>query len=187
MPASTRQRPGASADYGKRLTLVKSGAFVWRLPADPSCSGGVWGGTEKGNAPIFFFSGPARPGPGGSADRAGAGVGFLASPFFMSVLEGFWKGFGAILEGFRSSKSMKKSITERIDFSSGFFINFWWVFERFLDTFSDGKTVRKSLSREGRFHPFFHSFFEVSHSKSKPCDPRSIRKFSYNSWGPASR
>ena len=82
---------------------------------------------------------------------------------------------------------MKKSITERIDFSSGFFINFWWVFERFLDTFSDGKTVRKSLSREGRFHPFFHSFFEVSHSKSKPCDPRSIRKFSYNSWGPVSR
>ena len=103
----------------------------------------------------------------------------------MSVLEGFWKGFGAILERFRSSKSIKKSITERIDFSSGFFINFWWVFERFLDTFSDGKTVRKSLSREGRFHPFFHSFFEVSHSKSKPCDPRSIRKFSYNSWGPA--
>ena len=84
----------------------------------------------------------------------------------MSVLEGFWKGFGAILERFRSSKSMKKSITERIDFSSGFFINFLWVFERFLDTFSDGKTVRKSLSREGRFHPFFHSF-----SKSRTASP----------------
>ena len=169
------------------MTLVKSGAFVWRLPADPSCSGGVWGGTDSRCAPIFFLRAHNGPVPGGSVDFWPLVFCPFFLPFFMSVLEGFWKGFGAILERFRSSKSIKKSITERIDFSSGFFINFWWVFERFLDTFSDGKTVRKSLSREGRFHPFFHSFFEVSHSKSKPCDPRSIRKFSYNSWGPASR
>ena len=154
-------------------------------PSQP-LAGGFGGGPIPG-APRFFFLGPARPVPGPAVDFWPLVFCPFFLPFFMSVLEGFWKGFGAILEGFRSSESMKKSITERIDFSSGFFINFWWVFERFLDTFSDGKTVRKSLSREGRFHPFFHSFFEVSHSKSKPCDPRSIRKFSYNSWGPVSR
>ena len=151
----------------------------------PPVAGGFGGGPIPGAPRFFFLLGPARPVPGVSVDFWPLVFCPFFLPFFMSVLEGFWKGFGAILEGFRSSKSMKKSITERIDFSSGFFINFWWVFEGFLDTFSDGKTVRKSLSREGRFHPFFHSFFEVSHSKSKPCDPRSIRKFSYNSWGPA--
>ena len=150
-------------------------------------SGGFGGGPKKVKPSVCLFRTSTEVPPGPSTDSAGAGGGQLASRFLSVFSSGFWKGFGAILEGFRSSKSMKKSITERIDFSSGFFINFWWVFEGFLDTFSDGKTVRKSLSREGRFHPFFHSFFEVSHSKSKPCDPRSIRKFSYNSWGPVSR
>ena len=125
--ADTRsKRSSPSVD---RLTLVKSGAFVWRLPAVPSCSGGVWGGTDSGCAPVFFLRAHNGPVPGGSVDFWPLVFCPFFLPFFMSVLEGFWKGFGAILERFRSSKSMKKSITERIDFSSGFFINFWWVFE----------------------------------------------------------
>ena len=103
-------RPEASADYGKRLTLVKSGAFVWRVSPVLATSGGVWGGTDSGRAMglVFLgFYGHRAGGVGGPCRgrRWIFGLSFFVRFFFRflcqflkvfgRVLEPFWRGFGA--------------------------------------------------------------------------------------------
>ena len=118
-------RPEASADYGKRLTLVKSGAFVWRLPAVPSCSGGVWGGTDSDQAirlPFSGFYGGSAGGVGGvcRGRRWNIGLSFFVR-FFFRFLEGFWSHFGGVSE---------LKIDEKIHHGTHRF--FKWFFHQFL-------------------------------------------------------